>query len=536
MSPESSPTARRLGRVGLPAPLAELAGRRWDVVVVGAGHNGLACAAYLARGGREVLVLEARDRVGGACTIDEVWPGHRISPCAYLAGLLHPVVCDELGLWERGLRWHPAEAGLFVPFDDGSSVQLWEDPDRCAAEISRFAPDDLAGWRHMTAIVDRARDALRPDPCTGRSDLWLDPEPEAAEIERRIGDDDEVRGLLFEWSMAEFVARHLDDERLQQALLGQGVIGTFASPFDPGTASINFHHSSGRLGGRPGVWGYVEGGMGMVSFLLCDAAVDAGAVVATGVPVAAIEPGRGVVLADGGSIPAPVVVVNADPVVALGLLGDAADPDWRARVEAVPMKGCTLKVNVALRELPDFVARPGTDREHHRGQVNTPLTHDEWRAGYADARRGRLPDRLWTELYFQTAVDPSVAPEGIHTMSVFAQYVPPDPATGWDAIRDEAGHRALDAVARHCSNLPDAVVDVEVKGPPDIAESVGLTGGHIFQGECLPDHMWHRRLRARTPMTGVYLCGAATHPGGSVIGANGRNAARVVLDDTGSGR
>lgn len=523
-----------LGVIGLPMPVKELAGRRWDVIVVGAGHNGLACAAYLARAGKQVLVLEARERVGGACTLEEPWPGFRVSPCAYLAGLLHPLVIEELDFPAWGYHWTPATAGMFVPFEDGSYVQLPEDDDACEAEIKRFAPQDLAGWRAMGVVMRRARNALRPAGPLGGAfaadDIWLNPSPSREQIEERLAGDDEALGLLFDWSMAEYVERFLSDERLQMAYLGQGVIGTFASPFDPGTASVNFHHSSGRLGGMPGMWGYVRGGMGMVSFILCDIARELGAVVAAGVPVARILPGEGIELMGGERIHAPVVVSNADPRTTLGLLGDGADPIWRAAVEAVPIEGCSMKVSVALRELPNFTARPGLNETHHRGQINTPLTKDEWRQGYAAARAGGLPDRLWTELYFQTAHDDSVAPAGTHLMSVFAQYVPYNFTQGpWDDYREPAGRLALDAIARFCSNLPDAILHYEVIGPRDIEQRVGLAGGHIFQGEILPQYLWDQRLSYETPMEGVYLCGAATHPGGSVIAVNGRNAALAVL-------
>ena len=330
--------------------------------------------------------------------------------------------------------------------------------------------------------------------------------------------------------MVEFVERYFEDERLHLAYLGQGVIGTNASPHDPGTASIHFHHNSGRLGGLPGMWGYVRGGMGMVSFLICDAAREAGAVVATGVPVARIVPGQGVVLEGGERIDAPVVVSNADPRVTLRLLGDSADGAWKDKVERVPILGCTVKMNVALRELPSFTSRPGTHKPHHLGQINTPLSKDEWRENPEIARAGKLPERLWTELYFQTAHDPGVAPEGVQTMSVFAQYVPYTFAEGtWETRRNEVLELAKRSIGRYCSNLEEALIDVEVLGPPDIEKKVGLTGGHIFQGECLPAYMWDRRLTPETPMTGVYLCGACTHPGGSVIAVNGRNAAMAVL-------
>jgi phytoene dehydrogenase-like protein len=266
--------------------------------------------------------------------------------------------------------------------------------------------------------------------------------------------------------------------------------------------------------------------------MLCDAARMAGATVAAGTPVARILPGDGVELSGGERIHAPVVVANADPRVTLRLLADAGDPTWQQQVEAVPMRGCTVKVSVALHELPNFVARPGTHEPHHMAQINTPLTKGEWQAGFARAGVGELPDRLWTELYFQSVHDSSVAPAGKHVMSLFAQYVPYAFAWGdWEERRQEVGELAIKSIARFCSNLPEAIWAKEVMGPPDIERKVGLTGGHIFQGECLPAYMWDRRLSYRTPMGGVYLCGAATHPGGSVIAINGRNAAMAVLRD-----
>jgi phytoene dehydrogenase-like protein len=537
----TSPTAAVLGEVGLPAPLRELTQKTWDAIVVGAGHNGLACAAYVARAGKRVLVLESRMRVGGACTIEEPFPQVRMSPCAYLAGLLHPLVVEELDLPRRGFKWTPAVNGLFVPFLDGTSIQLWDDDARCVDEVRALAPGDVAGFEAMCDVIRRTRDALRPGPADGKAgaagwarDAWLGEAPTREEIEERLSNDDEARGLLFDWSMAEFVERYLRDERLQVAYLGQGVIGTNASPFDKGTASIRFHHASGRLGGMPGMWGYVHGGMGMVSFYFCDAARDAGATVAAGVRVAQIVPGEGVVLEGGERIGARVVVSNADPRVTLRLLGGAAEAGWRSRIAQMPMEGCTVKLNVHLRELPNFTARPGTDEPHHYGQINAPLTKDEWKAGFAAARRGELPESLWCELYFQSVHDPSVAPAGTHTMSIFAQYVPYKFANGsWDERRGEVRKLALNSLARFCSNIDRAVIDAQVLGPPDIEQKVGLTGGHIFQGECLPAYMWSNRLAARTPMPGVYLCGACTHPGGSVIGINGRNAAMAILKDIG---
>jgi phytoene dehydrogenase-like protein len=510
-------------------PARELRSGRWDAIVVGAGHNGLTCAAYLARAGQKVLVIESRKRVGGACTIDEPWPGFRISPCAYLIGLLHPLVIEELNLPAYGFEWYPATAGLFVPFEDGTSIQLWDDDERCENEVRRFSARDLDGWRDFCAVKARLRDALRPE---GGGDLWVGRAPSSDEIDDRLGGDHEARHMLFEWSMVECVENYFQDERLQLAYLGQGVIGTNASPFDRGTASIHFHHQSGRLGGSPGMWGYVKGGMGMVSFILCDIVRDLGATVVSNVPVARIIPGAGVELAGGERIEARHVISNADPRSTLRMLGPNADPAWKARVEAIPQVGCTVKLNVVMSDLPSFRSRPGALMPHHEGQINTPLSKEEWKSSFQAARSGEISPRIWTELYFQTVHDPSVAPSGVHTMSVFGQYVPHTFARGnWDTRRDEVKDVALKSIGRFCVNFPAVVRDVQVLGPPDVEEKVGLTGGHIFQGECLPPYMWEKRLSPRTPMPGVFLCGACTHPGGSVIAINGRNAAMEVLNE-----
>ncbi len=373
------------GMRDLEVALSDLARQRWDAIVIGAGHNGLTCATYLAKAGKTVLVLEGRSRIGGACTIEETAMGVRSSPCAYLAGLLHPLVIEELNFPARGYAWTPASAGLFVPFEDGSSVQLYDDDQACEAELRRFAPADVAGWKAMSDVIRRTRDAIRPPD---QRDMWIGEPPTRDQLEERLGNDDEARKLLFDWSMAEFVERYLRDERLQIAYLGQGVIGTNASPFDPGTASVRFHHSSGRLGGQPGAWGYVTGGMGTVSFVIASAALEAGATIAIDTPVAQILPGEGVVLESGETVHAPVVISNADPRVTLRLLGDAAEAAWKAQVESVPIEGCTVKLNVVLRELPNFKARPGTFETHHHGQINTPLTKAEWTASRYASKSG----------------------------------------------------------------------------------------------------------------------------------------------------
>jgi phytoene dehydrogenase-like protein len=528
-------TADVLGRIGLPAPVAELAARAWDAVVVGGGHNGLTAAAYLARAGHSVLVLERRDRLGGACTLETPFPDERfvVSPCAYLVGLLHPVVIEELGLVRRGYRTFPVDPAQWTPFEDGTSLTEWKDEARTAESVAALSPRDVEGFFTYDALFVRIRDRLRRGPL---GDTWMGDAPDRAALEEVFAGDDEALDVVLHASIAEVVERHVADERLRTALHGQGVIGTFAGPRDPGTAWVHAHHRLGLIGG----WGYVEGGMGRVSFCLADAARDAGAVLAAGVEVTAIEPGTGVRLAGGELVRARAVVSNADPIRTLGLVergtgASGVDAAFVAKVAGWRCASPVVKVNCALERLPAFSAAPDRPGHVYRAQVEIGRGIDATQAAYEAARAGE-PAPEWCEVYFQTPYDPSVAPPGAHTMSVFAQYAPPVLARGtWDERREEIGDAVLAAVARFAPDLATCVTEREVLGPPDVEARVGSTGGHIFQGEILPDQMWERRFAARTPVRALYLCGAGTHPGGSVMAINGRNAARAVAEDLARG-
>ncbi|HXY94663.1 MAG TPA: NAD(P)/FAD-dependent oxidoreductase [Acidimicrobiia bacterium] len=508
--------------MGGPERVLDLARRAWDVVVVGGGHNGLAAAAYLAGAGRSVLVLERRPQLGGACTLERPFPDPRyvVSPCAYLVGLLHPLVITELDLARYGLRTFLCDPEQWTPFDDRTSLTQWRDPARTAGEVEAIAPRDVPGFLAYDALFVRIRRVLRE----GRRDTWVGDAPDRAELEELFADDPEALDVVLHAPIADVVERHVRDPRLRAALHGQGIIGTFAGPRDAGTAWIHAHHRLGLLGG----WGYVEGGMGRVSECLAAAATTAGAVLVTGLEVGAIEPGRGVRLSGGDAVRARVVVANTDPHRTLDLVDGTVPADFRARVARWRVESPVVKVNCALGRLPEFVAAAG--RPVHRAQVEITGSIDDTQAACREARAG-VAAPAWCEVYFHTAYDPSVAPPAAHTMSVFAQYAPYSLRPGWDERREQIGDAVLGLVARHAPGLAGCVEAREVLGPPDVEARVGLTGGHIFQGECLPDQMWDRRFAPRTPIPGLYLCGAATHPGGSVIGVNGRNAAAAVLGD-----
>jgi phytoene dehydrogenase-like protein len=521
--------AERLGELGLPEPVSSLARRTWDAIVVGAGHNGLAAAAYLAGAGWRVLVVERRERVGGACTLERPFADERylVSPCAYLVGPLDPLVISELGLRRRGLRVVLADPQVWAPLADGSAIAIWLDDRRTEAELRELGVSDrdIAGLRRYGELFERIRRRLRG----GERDAWVGECPSREELEAMLADP-ELAEVVFEASIAEVLESHVADRRLHDALFGQGITGFWGGPRDPGSAGIRVLHHLGDLEGRGPVWGYVRGGMGTVSFAICEAALEAGARIACGMAAAAIRPREGVELDDGTLLRAPRVVCNADPKVLLRLLAEAAPDGFRRRLEAWRVRSPVVKVNAALRELPRWSAAGG-ESWPALGSVDLSGGLDAAQAAFEACARGE-PRIGFAELYFQTAHDASIAPPGGHIVSAFCQYAPYELAAGgWEERREEIGRQAVDLVDGFAPGFGELVGEAEVLGPPDIEARIGLAGGNIFQGECSPDQMWERRLAARTPLPGLYLCGAATHPGGSVIGLGGRNAAHAALAD-----
>ena len=381
-------------------------------------------------------MLERRERLGGAATLERPSPtsGTSISPCAYVVGLLDESVIDELELERRGLRYWVADPNLWVPFEDGTAFGQWLDDAKTQAGLEELgvSRSDIEGYWAYEELFDEVRRRLRK----GARDTWVGDAPSRAEIEEMLGGEQAMIDLVFEASIADVLDEHLDDERLKTALFGQGIIGTWGRPLEAGTASIKLMHYQGDLDGQGPVWGYVEGGMGMCSFAIADAAAEAGAVLACGVPVAEIMPGAGVRLEDGTALRSRMVLSNADPKVTLSLLdGNDVDAGYRERLEAWKVRSPVVKFNAALDRLPEWTAAPGADWPA-RATIDATGTIDEAQRAFEACARGE-PAVAFGEIYIQTGHDPTPAPEGKHLLSVFGQYAPYDLDEGdWDSRRE----------------------------------------------------------------------------------------------------
>jgi phytoene dehydrogenase-like protein len=524
---------------------------RYDAVIIGAGHNGLVTAAYLAGAGRSVLVLERRSVIGGACVTEEVWPGYRVSTAAYLCGLLHPAIIRDLHLEQHGYEILPKDPAFFSPFPDGRALIVWKDDAQTAEEIARLSQRDAAVYPEYEAFLARLGAFVEP---------WLLRTPpdivrrsfrdivELLHLTRQVAGlprHDLVRAIrIATQSARDFLDGWFESPELKASLATDGVIGARGGPSTPGTAYVLFHHCMGQAAGKRGLWGFVRGGMGSVTEALASVCRRRGVEIQTGAPVERIlvRDGRagGVVLDGGAEIDADVVVSNADPKrTFLHLLaGDAVPDGFRREIEGIKTEGVAMKINLALAGLPDFRARPGASPgPQHRATIHIGPTMDYIDRAWGDAQLGRPSTQPFLDVTIPTTYDPSLAPPGKHLMNIFVQYTPYRLAEGtWDETKEAYADRVIATLAEYAPNLPDLIVHRQVLTPLDLERDFALTGGDIFHGEMTLDRLFFMRplpgwAQYRTPVRSLYLCGSGTHPGGGVMGAPGYNAAREILRD-----
>ena len=499
----------------------------------------MTCAALLARAGHSVALFERRDDVGGAAVSETgIWPGYTLSTASYVLSLLDPWLVEELDLRGRGLSFYRKDPYAFSPLLDGRSLLLGTDSASNAREIGAFDERDVAGFAAYVERTDRLGRAL--------FDSFSDEEPRFDRF------DAETQALL-RGSAADLVERYVNTPVLQAELVNDGLIGTYLGPRDAGTGYVLAHHLAGRVLGTQGSWAYVNGGTGAVSRALAAAAVEYGADI---FPAAAV---RRVLTGDDGraegvevavypeeydmsqthihrfTVRAKAVASNAHPrTTFLDLLDESLlDGAFVERVKSWKTVGPSLKLNLALGELPNFTSRPGTNPQpHHRATIHVAPTVDYLQKAYEDARATGESDEPLIECFLQTPTDPSLAPPGKHILSVFAQYFPYDRQSGWsDAKRNAAADKIVSILARYAPNLPNAIEHRQVLAPPDLEARFGLTGGHIFHGELLPGQIYEDRFATRTPVPGLYLCGSGAHPGGCVSGFPGKRAAAAITRD-----
>jgi phytoene dehydrogenase-like protein len=525
-------------RLGSSAPAS---GSHYDAIIVGSGHNGLIAAGYLAKAGKSVLVLERRSIIGGATVTEEIFPGYRLSTCSYVCNLLLPEVIADLELERHGYDVRPFDPQYFVPFPDGSYFMSFLDGRKTREQIAKFSRRDVAAHDAYWQMWDRIVERMRP--------LLLQPAPTWDQIEARFSgpQGQEDWRTLTRKSIAELLDEYFESEQIKAPLSTGGVIGVDAGPMTPGTVYVKYHHLIGSIAGHKGAWGFVRGGMGSIPKALAAFGREHGVEIATDSEVAEIDindgSAKGVRTIDGRHYTADIVLSNADPTrTFLGMVGESRLPtEFAAGVKRIKVKGSVVKVLMALGELPNFTAMPGTEigPQHTGGIVINPSV-DYLETAWDDCKRGHPSRRPFMDCYIQTATEDGLTPPGKHTMSLFVQYAPYDLAEGtWDERRGEIGSNIIDTLAMFAPNIPSAIEHVEVLGPPDIERIIGITGGNIFHGEILPDQMFGYRpvpgfSDYRTPIDRLYLCGSGAWPGGAVFGAPGRNAAIEALRDLGA--
>lgn len=513
--------------------------QNYDAIVIGAGHNGLVAANYLARAGRKVLVLESRDVVGGACVTEELIPGAKWSSAAFVAGLIRPEVIDDLELEKFGFEMYPTDALGFSLFADGSHLFIWPEIDRTLREIERYSRRDARRFLEFGARLRRFGDFMRP---------WLlSPPPSHEEVVRAFEEAGERRLYeeFFVMSTRELLDSYFENEHIKGFFTFFGMVSTYGGPATPGTGYVYGYHASGEFQGHFGLWGYVKGGMGGFTQALANAARHFGATVRTGTPVARVmvRDGAvsGVALESGEQFFAPTVLSNADPKRSLLKMVEPEhlDPTFRERVEGIDQRGSMARVHLLIDELPAYLGLPpGEGPQHHAHQMLGASVGNFEKAWEAE-RRGEIADDYCIEAVIQSTTDPTLAPPGLHTLTLGVQQLPTELARGtWDDIKESWGDKIVDILCRYAPNLRGHILDRVVLTPKDWEDDWSLTGGNIFHAAMFDPQVFDQRplpelARYATPIRGYYLCGAGTHPGGGVMGAPGHNAAQTVLADLG---
>jgi phytoene dehydrogenase-like protein len=549
---------------------------KFDAIIIGGGHNGLVCAAYLARAGKKVCVLERRHVLGGCATTEELWPGYKVSTAAYVISLFLPQIIRDLKLKEYGLTILPRNPSSFTPLPDGRSLLLGPDADLCRREISKFSTKDAEAYPRYNAFLERVAQVLEPV----LSQAAPDPLP-LPENWRDIGFSKRLRDLKKLWSLRSALAelgpdipatvelltaaarpildRWFETDVLKATLATDAIIGAFLAISSPGSAYVLLHHVMGEAGGARGVWGYVQGGMGGLSNAIAAACTDIGVEIRRESPVKHILTNRGkavgVVLEDGTQLDAPVVASSVDAHLTFEKFLDSRElPEFfRDAVSKIDYSSASAKINLALAEPPKFKAIPESGvGPHHHGTMHIGPTLDYLERAYDDAKYGRPSERPILEMTMATSVDRTIAPPGKHLLSIFVQYAPyrlspplqggagggsRAPAPAWDDIKEQFADRCIEILAEYAPNVPGAIEHRQVLSPLDLERTYGITGGNIMQGAMNPHQLFCFRPVAgwadhRTPIQGLYLCGAASHPGGGVLGACGKNAAEEILRDT----
>jgi len=522
--------------------------QKYDVIVIGAGHNGLTHAAYLAKAGKKVLVLERRYIVGGATVTEEIFPGFKFSVCSYVVSLLRPEVIRELDLAAHGLEVIPLDS-TFTPLPNGDYLARWADHDKTRRELQRHSPTDADAYDQFGRLMHRMAMAVKPI-------LGLVP-PDPTSINprdfptflnlfrhfRKVGSDLYDLTKLMTMSSADYLDEWFETEVLKATMSASGIIGTFLGPRSPGTAYVLLHHYMGEIDAVFRSWGWARGGMGSVSGALAKAALHHGAEIRTKAPVAHIvvknERAAGVVLENGEEIEADAVTSAVDPKRTFLKLVDPVhlEPEFVLQVNRIRMRGSSGKVNLALDALPDFTCLPG-DGPHLRGAISISPSIDYLERAYDDAKYGSFSRRPYLDIVIPSTIDPTMAPPGKHVMSIFVQYAPYRLKEGsWPELREKFGDTVIDTLAEYAPNMKNIILHRQVVTPWDLEQEYGLTEGNIFHGELSLDQLFFMRpvpgwARYRTPVAGLYLCAAGTHPGGGVMGASGRLAALELLKDS----